>query len=698
MFSYQNKVVGIKIRNPISDLYDVFINNAYVGSTTGRSDGVDLIGSNNTSLNFPQPSSGETLAPDLIIYSFDDFRYYSYNEDSSFPGYYILGSDTHLLIYNNEGDNNQWEFRTIDDLLIATGGSDLSNPFGYYLASVGDLDLTVYTPRPEQVSWYYEGEFSTGSGISNNISIDASTYGIYEIVSGTEAFELVDLYSEDGWAIQFGSQTTLSSINIFENPYGVYTGDFGFNGDSYYTLTVSPVGGGSEADIPTYHFSNLLLNTGLNELCFDNKSIDAGTNTISYEINLYDISGSTLVDPFEIVTDEVNLPSGGDGCVSFYLQYPTGSGIETFEFDPVFDVDTGNLNQIFTGSGIHLQKDVTFFFDILDQQLNTISSNQQFLENPLISGCVFDVLNIDGTTAVENFFTGKYSRSLTITESDNENIFGAYQKDFGVRCKLPNTFDGSIFTGIFFAYGNVPHILDIAPNYTEFSGARQVTESLDAAIVLQNDLKFTQMDRYDIYASTGNQSAVNELTFLNPTAQEGYLLSQSATNVSNTYTLTINKGELEQNTPYYFTVVPYGTLGSGEPFVFGPTTFIPKPADLTFPQIDASGLNIHDGISFSRTEYKTGRFTGSESILHEFSSGDFSSVKYFVEIYGDGIRQLSELKGVVNDTGFHLTKEIVNDTSTDYQLVDLLTGQQCGLYASGTGYAGYTYKLQATML
>jgi hypothetical protein len=83
--------------------------------------------------------------------------------------------------------------------------------------------------------------------------------------------------------------------------------------------------------------------------------------------------------------------------------------------------------------------------------------------------------------------------------------------------------------------------------------------------------------------------------------------------------------------------------------------------------------------------------------LHQFSSGNFSSVKYFVEIYNGTVRQLSELKGVVNTSGLHLTSEPVNDTATTYLLTGITSGL-CSLRASGAGYSGSTYKLQATML
>lgn len=609
MFSYQNKVVGIKITGQAgSDFFDILINSGYVGSTTGsgQGDGAYLVGSADSSLKL------SSVSP-------------------------ILSGGCPIAI--------NWSFD--DDCTQSTGYSLLQeNPIG---------------------NFYY--------------NLQAAIYNFSLVKSGTNP-----------WVLKIGETTEVTStLYNSGSPYGSYTD---YEGD--YSLSIYQDYSTSEE---SYYFSELILNEGSNQLCFINNQNNGIANKLYYEIGLYELSGSYLVNPSIVGSGEINPTTGADQCISFDLAYPTpGGSVNLFEFDPAFDVDTGNLNQIFTGSGVHSQKDVTFFFDILDQQLNTISSNQQFLENPLISGCVFDILNIDGTTAAANFFTGKYSRSVTVSALDNENIFGTYKKDFGVRCKLPNSFDGSIFTGVFLAYGNVPNILDIVPNHVEFSGAPQATESFSASVVLQNDLRFTRMDRYDVYALTGSSSAVNELTYLNPTAQEGYLFSQSAVNVSDVYNLTINKNTLTENTPYYFTVVPYGALGSGKSFVFGPATFVPKQTNLLLPTADVSAVNVYDGTGFNQTIYQTGKLCYGRGVIHEFDSGVFTSVKYLVEIKDTGnIRRLSELKGVINTTGLALIQEPVNDTSTTYQLTGL-AGGLCGLYASGDSYTNATYKLQATMI
>ena len=457
------------------------------------------------------------------------------------------------------------------------------------------------------------------------------------------------------------------------------------------------------AQSEAYYFSELALNEGVNALTF---SKDGGSGgDFDYMIHLYDLSGSYLINAYEVETGTLIIDSGSGSGIEFTLTYPTpGGSINLFEFDPVFDVDTGNLNQVFTGSGIHLQKDVTFFFDILDQQLNTVSSNQQFLENPLISGCVFDVVDINGNTVAPNFFTGKYSRSVTVSALDNENIFGTYQKDFGVRCSLPNSFDGSTFTGVFLAYGNVPNILDIVPNHVEFSGAPQATESFSSSVVLQNDLRFTRMDRYDVYALTGSGSAVNELTYLNPTAQEGYLFSQSAINVSDVYTLTINKNTLTENIPYYFTVVPYGVLGSGKSIKFGPVTFVDTNENAEYIPLSASELNLVHGSGQSSNVFLTGSINSS-GLIHTFDTGIYTTAQYLIEIKcPDNTRRSSKLIGVVNPdfsppNDLSLFHDVLNNTgvsAVSYSLTGV-GDTSVGLYVSGVGGLG-TYKFQATLI
>ena len=651
MFSYLNKVVGIEIRNQNASggLYDILLNNAYVGSSTGSGigDGAYLIGSNNNLLAF-QTNTGVPLP----TYYFSDLLLNTGINELSFVGD-TAASGSRISKINL--------YQIVGSTLINSNAPEIeADPLLWSQYSVGTVAKWNITNFGRELDFRIIGQGEEAAYASGRTTLPAGGSISFDYVITSEVEILNSGYDETNFKILVDGSEERS--NVLESITD------GGDPELFETVSVSDSfsyinSGSSPVDI------DILIN-------FDTQ--DATANPIGIGTNL-------KINNFK------KNPS------NFYLEYPFGRSIPLTETPPIFNVDTGNLNQVFTGSGVHLKKDVTLFFDILDQQLNTVSSNQQFLENPLISGCVFDILNVDGTTAAANFSTGKSSRSLAFSALDNENVFGSYQKDFGVRCKLPNTFDGSVFTGEFYAYGNVPNILDIAPDYTEFSGEAKATELINVAVVLQNDLNFTQIDRYDVYALTGSGSAVNELTYLAPFAQEGYLFSQSAADVVNARSLTINRGTLPQDVPHYFTVVPYGALGSGSPFMFGPAVFVTVENIIVLPETNSSALNLYDGNSFGQTIYKTGKFFSDTGILHEFSSGQFSSVKYFIEIFGSGQRRLSDLKGVINTTGLVLTKKPVNDTATQYQLTGFASGL-CGLFASGSGYANYLYELQATTI
>ena len=720
MFSYQNKVVGIKAtRLSGSGAIDVLVNNAYIGSITGtgQGDSAYFIASDNSSLSFASAYSSPTDYPSSVYFISSQNGSavnsgVASNQGNPLSGYYNLtGVNPMELDYelSHAGSGSLWRlfFGGVDQ---DQGGSDPSNPYGNYefvVAMLGTVDVDVSQAPPTGYPVYYFSDLLLNVG-SNELCTSN------EIGNAAISSLEIDLYDLSG-------STLVNPTPIPATNFDTITGSFTWSGARANAVS----SGGRLAVLNTFRKSNIparsldlyigATDTGVEGTWrwLDESLLSSGYENwregepndypplgedyaYSYVDNTWN-DGPNSANAYPFLVGGYLLEKPDNFCYFFDLQYPAGRTVPLVEVFPVFNVDTGNLNQVFTGSGVHLKKDVTLFFDILDQQLNTVSSNQQFLENPLISGCVFDILNVDGTIAAANFSTGKYSRSLVFSALDNENVFGSYRKDFGVRCKLPNTFDGSIFTGEFYAYGNVPNILDIAPDYTEFSGAAQATELINASIVLQNDLNFTQMDRYDVYALTGSGSAVNELTYLAPFAQEGYLFSQSASDVVNARSLTINRGALPQDVPHYFTVVPYGTLGSGSSFTFGPAAFVTVENIIVLPETNSSALNLYHGNSFGQTVYKTGRFLSNTGILHEFSSGQFSSVKYFIEVSGSGQRILSELRGVVNTTGFDLTKESVNDATTQYQLTGSTSGQ-CGLFASGSGYANYLYKLQATMI
>jgi hypothetical protein len=452
-----------------------------------------------------------------------------------------------------------------------------------------------------------------------------------------------------------------------------------------------------QTDPSLYYFDPILLNEGQNSI-----NVNMVYNSGAIEVALFNISGSQLVYESGIYATGFD---SGDNTFLFDLEVPVPSGLSDLnEFDPVFDVDTGNLNQIFTGSGVHLQRDVTFSFDFLDQQGFTVATDDDYINNPLLDSVIFDVLDATGGMVFPNYLSGKSSRSLFISELDNESIFGSYTKDFGVRIVMPNSFDNSRFTGVFLVYGNLPNISLLTPDYSEFSGAAQSTEGFDVGVSLQNDLRYIRMDRYDVYASSGAALQLPQFTYLDPQNQDGYLFSQSALNVEDVYNLRIEKYNLEKNIPYYFTIVPYGVLGSGRSSQLGPVTFVDSNLNDQFPSVSARELNLVHGEEQSSNVFFTGSVSGS-GILHSFDTGLYTTAQYLIEIKcPDGVRRSSKLIGVVNPDvappdDLSLFQDVINNTgvsAVSYSLTGS-TGNSVNLYVSGVGGLG-TYKFQATLI
>jgi len=86
-----------------------------------------------------------------------------------------------------------------------------------------------------------------------------------------------------------------------------------------------------------------------------------------------------------------------------------------FEFDTSFTIDTGNLNQTFSGSGVHLYKDVSFSFELIDLQENTIENDYELIQNTLVDTVSFDILDYTGGLVFENYKSGTTSRSFNLT-------------------------------------------------------------------------------------------------------------------------------------------------------------------------------------------------------------------------------------------------------------------------------------------
>lgn len=368
-----------------------------------------------------------------------------------------------------------------------------------------------------------------------------------------------------------------------------------------------------------------------------------------------------------------------------------------YEFETFFDVNTGDLTRIFSGSGVHLNKDVTFSFGLIDQQTNTVSNDQQLIANPLINNISFDILNSSGSVVVPNYLSGGTTRSITITESENQSIFGTYTKDFGVRLIMSNYLDNEKFTGVFQAFGNTPNITSFTVSDDYFSAIDQSFDEIPVYVAIGNNLKYVAFDRYDIYASTEDEIVIYNDPAMPIKNNPSFLYSQKVHNVDNILNISIKPVGLDYNTPYYFKIVPYSNLGSGNIISFGPKSFIKEGSGDPLITVSSNQFELFDGGESMILGYTTGAISGPDPYPIDFiETGLYNTFLYTSQIQTGDIFTSSELKLSLNTTGTVLIENSINNNGQLIYSVD-----QSGLYyvlnVSGVNPTGL-YKIYKTSI
>jgi len=375
-----------------------------------------------------------------------------------------------------------------------------------------------------------------------------------------------------------------------------------------------------------------------------------------------------------------------------------------YEFDTSFNVDTGDFSKVFSGSGVHLNKDVSFSFSLMDHQLNIIENDQQLIENPLINSLAFDILDSNGNVVFPNYLSGGTSRSIYISESANRSIFGRYTKDFGVRVRMSNYLDNKISTGEFYVYGNVPSVgfpIYVSdgnePSGSDISPEVQVFDEIIVNLKYNNDSKYINFERYDIYASTGNDIILYEDPSIPPKNNPDFVYSQNIQNIENLFTLRIKPFGLDYNVPYYFKVVPYSSLGSGDIISFGPKIFSKETEIINDIIVSSNQFELFDGEESMNLSYKTGEIIGSSAYPIDFiESGLYHTLTYVSEIQIDDNFTSSELKLVFNQTGNTLIQTDINNIGQLTYSVDQ-SGLSYVLKVAGVDPTGL-YKLYKTSI
>lgn len=351
-----------------------------------------------------------------------------------------------------------------------------------------------------------------------------------------------------------------------------------------------------------------------------------------------------------------------------------------FEFDTSFTIDTGNLGQTFSGSGVHLYRDVSFSFQLIDLQENTIENDQELILNPLVNSVSFDILDYTGGLVIQNYKSGTTSRSFNLTELENESIFGEYTKDFGVRMKMSNNVNSNIFVSEFYAYGNTPVVIDYDisdGSADQYLINEQVYEEIILDVEYSNQFEYMAVERYDIYASTDSEIVVYESPLSRVSDNEDFLYSQYTKNVEDVNQVIIKPIELEYNIPYYFKVVPWSYLGSGTHINFGPKIFAKEITGSGVTIVSANQFELFAGEESVNFSLLTGLIDNSGlNVLDSNESGIASTILYTVQIKdGSGYTTSSELKLVLNSGSSTFLESTINNTGQLTFSID-----QSGLY------------------
>jgi len=216
-----------------------------------------------------------------------------------------------------------------------------------------------------------------------------------------------------------------------------------------------------------------------------------GGNSFSQTINPNVINHAggvfgTLVKTIDIET----------GIVDVYPYVSPYSRNNVYEFEPIFNLNTGDLSITTTGYAVHRGKDVSFVFNVTDRQLNILNSTNALLENPFVRSVDIDILNIYGNTVYDNYVTGSFSNIFTLTEAENTGIFGTYTKDFGIGISTVGE-NANIHSSRYFVYSNPLEIQSIS--IADSSGAW-----------LNNNPN--QYQSYIPYSTSGNNMNVQNVT------------------------------------------------------------------------------------------------------------------------------------------------------------------------------------------
>ena len=253
-----------------------------------------------------------------------------------------------------------------------------------------------------------------------------------------------------------------------------------------------------------------------------------------------------------------------------------------YNFTPTFNTTTKS------GSGIYTDKTLNLGLEFRDRADQEIDENHELIDNPFISGVDIDILNIDKSVAKSDFKSAYKETNFIFSPDDNEDVFGEFTTNFGVRTRTVN-FNGLISTGDIFLYGNRVEIdtikvvdgtgqfLDqnpinfISPN-TGFSNSlaftnRQKLSDFNIKGSINFDVRLNSVNaKYKNLEIYGTEGDIDTLV-LNDVSRKAVIDITTPPFVK--FSLTTDNG-LDYNTDYHFKIIPSSDLETGRSWTVGP--------------------------------------------------------------------------------------------------------------------------------
>tara|TARA_R110002153_G_scaffold5393_4_gene25287 strand:+ start:1061 stop:2653 length:1593 start_codon:yes stop_codon:yes gene_type:complete len=295
-----------------------------------------------------------------------------------------------------------------------------------------------------------------------------------------------------------------------------------------------------------------------------------------------------------------------------------------YDFESSFKYDSKDISIIGQGSGIHLERDVTFKFSFLDRKNKYISNSTDMQNSLFFKSVSYDILNENGIVAYPNYLEG-YVSKFTFTEQDNIKVFGYYEPNFGVRARTRDDLLSQEGVAQVYTYGNrlfIPEIQiqdkqgttkwfdsETGSSTTGVLPSGSIEDAVIIKTVFANDTRKTRASHVDVHASETESFDINDSNLV---ASKNLDASAALFNIelNSSFGLDVNKD-------YWFSMVGHSKIGSGNAVKFGPHKIYQKEdAPLA---TNAPELNISYRGASSSNVFKTGsinqELTGSSGIV-----------------------------------------------------------------------------------